>query len=152
MLLMTDVKDAPLLGTSAFRLGVVGAVVSERFAAEIAGYDLKPKHVGVLALLESAPATSQLELAGAMGVAPSLIVRLADHLERLGAVERVRDPADRRRQALRLTGHGTDLLAECTRLSRAMEHNLLAGLSAPDRAAFRAALAQVATNLDLPTD
>jgi DNA-binding MarR family transcriptional regulator len=86
-----------------------------------------------------------------MGVAPSLIVRIADHLERIGAVERVRDPADRRRQALRLTPHGTELLAECTRLSESMEHDLLAGLSAPDRAAFRTALARVATNLDLPS-
>ncbi|WP_203964261.1 MarR family winged helix-turn-helix transcriptional regulator [Actinocatenispora thailandica] len=148
---MTDVKAAPLLGTSAFRLGVVGAVVTERFAAEIAAHDLKPKHVGVLALLGSAPATSQLDLARVMGVAPSLIVRIADHLERLGAVERVRDPVDRRRQALRLTAHGSALLAECTRASREMEDELLAGLSAPDRAAFRTALAQVATNLGLPS-
>jgi DNA-binding MarR family transcriptional regulator len=151
MLVMTDADPSPLLGTSAFRLGVVGAVVTERFAAEIAGYDLKPKHVGVLALLASAPATSQLDLARTMGVAPSLIVRIADHLERIGAVERVRDPADRRRQALRLTPRGTELLAACTRLSRSMERDLLAGLSAPDRASFRTALARVATNLDLPS-
>ena len=151
MVVMTDVDPAPLLGTSAFRLGVVGAVVAERYAAEIADCDVKPKHVGILALLAAAPAASQLDLARTMGVAPSLIVRLADDLERIGAIDRVRDPADRRRQALRLTAHGTDLLAECTRRSQSMEHDLLTGLSAPDRSAFRAALAQVATNLHLPS-
>jgi len=35
-----------------------------------------------------------------MGVAPSLVVALADHLKELEAVQRVRDPADRRRQIL----------------------------------------------------
>jgi DNA-binding MarR family transcriptional regulator len=147
---MTDVKSAPLLATAAFQLGVTGTVVTDRFADRIAEYDLKPKHVGVLALLASSSVASQLDLAKAMGVAPSLVVRLADHLESLGAVERTRDPGDRRRQVLRITGHGSDLLAACTSESRALERELLAGLGAAERAAFRTALARVSANLGLP--
>lgn len=151
MLDMSDVKGTPLFTTAAFRLGTVGAVVADRFAARIADHDVKPKHVGLLAALTAAPATSQLDLARLMGVAPSLVVRLADHLEDLGAVERVRDPGDRRRQALRLTDRGRDLLATCAEISRSLDREVLAGLSAADRAALRSALATVAGNLDLPT-
>lgn len=152
MLGMSDVKGTPLFATAAFRLGTVGAVVADRFADRIAEHDLKPKHVGLLAALTTAPAASQLDLARLMGVAPSLVVRLADHLEDLGAVERVRDPGDRRRQALRLTDRGHDLLAACAEISRSLDRELLAGLSGAERAALRTGLGAVAGNLDLPFD
>lgn len=42
-----------------------------------------------------------------MGVVPSLVVTLADQLEGLGAIERVRDPDDRRRHRLGLTEEDT---------------------------------------------
>ncbi|GHI35797.1 MarR family winged helix-turn-helix transcriptional regulator [Streptomyces violascens] len=93
-----------------FRLGVLGAAATDLFAARIEAHELKPKHVGLMVVLDAGRASSQLEIAGVMGVAPSLVVALADHLEKLGAVQRVRDPADRRRQTLTLTEHGRELL------------------------------------------
>src|SRR5438445_4536111 len=99
--------------TAAFGLGTVGVLVAQRFADLIAPLDLKPKHVGLLTLLAAGGATSQLDLARTMGVAPSLVVRLADHLEQLSAILRVRAPEDRRRQILSLTDRGRDLLATC---------------------------------------
>jgi DNA-binding MarR family transcriptional regulator len=147
---MATVEDAPLPSTTAFLLGTVGAVVAQRFADRIAPLDLKPKHVGLLAVLNSGQAASQLDIATALGVVPSLIVRLADHLEHAGAVERARDPGDRRRQTLRLTDRGHALLAECVDITRSLEAEILAGLRATDRAALRSALRRVAGNLGLP--
>jgi DNA-binding MarR family transcriptional regulator len=118
---VSDVKAVLLTDSLAFRLGVVGAAVTERFAQAIAEYDLKPKHAGLLALLKSGGPASQLDLANVMHVAPSLMVTLVDHLESLGAIQRVRDPADRRRQIVSLTPAGEHLLATCVRVTQELD-------------------------------
>lgn len=74
-----------LTSTLTFRLGTLGAVLTDRFTARLAAHDLKPKHVGLLAVLDSGVAASQLDVAKIMSVAPSLVVSLADRLEELGA-------------------------------------------------------------------
>ncbi|MFJ9365581.1 MarR family winged helix-turn-helix transcriptional regulator [Nocardia sp. NPDC101769] len=149
---MNDVKKPTgLPKTVSFRLGTVGSVVADRFAARIETLELKPKHAGLMTTLSHGEAASQQELAGRLGVAPSLVVALADHLERLGAIERVRDPGDRRRQVLTLTGHGYTLLAECERAARELDEELTAGLTAKERTAFLRALGVLAAEAGLPT-
>jgi DNA-binding MarR family transcriptional regulator len=131
MMIVNDVKG--LNGTLTFRLGVLGTVVTNRFADRIAALDLKPKHAGVLVALSTGSGASQQELAGRMGVAPSLMVTLADHLEDLGAIERVRDPDDRRRQNLSLTRKGRDLLAKCARIAQQIDDELTAAVDGAER-------------------
>ncbi|MQY09859.1 MarR family winged helix-turn-helix transcriptional regulator [Actinomadura macrotermitis] len=143
---MNDVKE-----TLAFRLGTLGTLMQDRFAAKVASYELKPKHVGLMAVLrDGTAAASQQDLAARLGVAPSLIVALADHLERLGAVERVRDPGDRRRQTLALTERGADLLARCVEAARELDDEIAASLSPPQRAALHEALGRLAAGAGLP--
>lgn len=113
----------------------------------MASLDLKPSHVGVLTILANAPAKSQQDIATALDVAPSLVVKLADHLEAIGAIERTRDPDDRRRQTLRLTEHGRARYAECTAITHDLEKDLLAGLSPAERGTLIATLQRVAANL-----
>jgi DNA-binding MarR family transcriptional regulator len=146
---MAPVKKATLEHTATFQLGTIGAVVAQRFAEKIEPLGLKPKHVGLLTLLAANPASSQLDMATAMNVAPSLVVRIADQLESLGAIERTRDPDDRRRQTLRLTERGRALFAECASITRDLEADLLAGLQIAERKALIAALRHVAGNLGL---
>ncbi|MFE5286980.1 MarR family winged helix-turn-helix transcriptional regulator [Nocardia sp. NPDC056611] len=149
---MNDVKKSTELPkTVAFRLGTVGAVVADRFAARIEPLDLKPKHAGLMTALSHGEAASQQELAGRLGVAPSLVVALADHLERLGAIERVRDPADRRRQVLTLTEPGYALLAACEQAARELDTELTAGLRPGERTALQRALGVLAAEAGLPT-
>ncbi|MFE3102394.1 MarR family winged helix-turn-helix transcriptional regulator [Nocardia tengchongensis] len=149
---MNDVKKPTgLPRTVAFRLGTVGAVVADRFAARIEELDLKPKHAGLMTALSHGEAASQQELAGRLGVAPSLVVALADHLERLGAIERVRDPGDRRRQVLRLTAHGHTLLAACEQAALELDDELTAGMTAAQRTALQRALGVLAAEAGLPT-
>lgn len=144
---MATVKNAKLSDTATFQLGMVGVVVSQRFADRVAPLDLKPSHVGILTILATAPAKSQQDIATALNVAPSLIVRMADHLESIGAIERTRDPDDRRRQTLRLTEHGRARYAECTAVTHEMEKDLLAGLSPAERTTLIAILQRVAHNV-----
>lgn len=134
---MSDVKGAEALrATVVFNLGTLGALAAERFAARVEELGLKPKHAGLLAALDAEGAPSQQELATRLGVAPSLIVALADQLQELGAVERVRDPEDRRRQVLHLTATGRDLLARCARAAEAADAELTAGLGEAQRTAL----------------
>ncbi|MFF4620562.1 MarR family winged helix-turn-helix transcriptional regulator [Nonomuraea jabiensis] len=146
---MNDVK---LTSTLAFRLGTLGALVTERFSERLAAHDLKPKHVGLLAVLESGAAASQLDIARLMNVAPSLVVSLADRLEELGAVRRERDPSDRRRQTLTLTAQGRDLLATCTEAAAEIDAELAEGLGPEQAKALRTAMRTLATRNGLPAD
>ncbi|MFC5908652.1 MarR family winged helix-turn-helix transcriptional regulator [Streptacidiphilus monticola] len=138
---MSDVKGAAALrATVVFNLGTLGALASERFAAQIEALGLKPKHAGLLAALDAEAAASQQELATRLAVAPSLIVALADQLQELGAVERVRDPDDRRRQMLSLTAQGRQLLARCVSAAQAVDAELTAGLSQAQRTSLERGL------------
>ena len=131
-------RDTPRtpVGTLSVRLGVLGTAQEARYAERLAALDLKPKHAALLSALHLHGAESQLELAGLLRVAPSLVVLLADHLEALRAIERVRDPADRRRQRLRLTDEGLRLLDAAATTAAALDDELTAPLSADDRAAL----------------
>jgi DNA-binding MarR family transcriptional regulator len=119
-----------------FRLGVVGTFAANRFSAELERVDLKLKHVGMMLALKHGVAASQLELAHTLGVAPSLVVTLADHLEQRGAIQRVRDPEDRRRHILTLTAAGEDLLARCGALALGVDGEIVDNLSAAERTAL----------------
>lgn len=148
---VNDVKGArELTATATFRLGVLGSVATARFTDRVAALDLKPKHVGLLTALAQGADLSQQELASQLGVAPSLVVALADHLEGLGAVSRQRDRADRRRQVLTLTDHGRALLAECAATATELDADLLADLTPAQRAALADTLAALARALNLP--
>ncbi|WP_344466709.1 MarR family winged helix-turn-helix transcriptional regulator [Kitasatospora kazusensis] len=149
---MNDVNPPLLTSSLAFRLGTVGAVVTTRFTELVEGRGLKPKHLGLLATLSAGAASSQLELARVMGVAPSLVVSLADQLEGMGALQRVRDPADRRRQALVLTDAGRALLAECAALAHGLDDELTASLAPAEREALGRALGVLAREAGLPVE
>lgn len=141
---MSDVKGSgELRGSVVFNLGTLGALAADLFARRIEAIGLKPKHAGLLAALDGGPAASQQELAKRLGVVPSLVVALADQLQELGAVERVRDAGDRRRQVLRLTSQGRSLLSRCVDAAQAVDAELTADLD-DDR---RAALAQTLRHL-----
>ncbi|WP_042375838.1 MarR family winged helix-turn-helix transcriptional regulator [Streptacidiphilus melanogenes] len=149
----TTPRRLPGLSTTlVFKLGTLGTVATDRFTRALETFDLglKPKHVGLLVALGAGAAASQQELAARMGVAPSLVVSLADHLEQLNAVQRVRDPQDRRRQVLTLTDDGRRLLDRCEVASRELDADLAAELTDAQRAALAEALQLLADRVGLP--
>jgi len=150
MLTVNDVK--PLLrGTLAFRLGLLGTLLSNQFGQRIeAELDLKLKHAGILVALDIHGSASQQELATLVGVAPSLVVALADHLEALGAIERVRSDTDRRRMDLRLTPKGHALLVRCDEIAQTQSDEVTSALTKPDREKLHKLLGAVAAHHKLP--
>jgi len=135
---MANVKDS-----LTYHLGQVGALATERYAARLEKIDLKPKHVALLLVLQSGTAASQLEIAKILGVAPSLVVMFADHLEELGAIRRVRDPLDRRRQLLSLTDKGKVWLYECAGMAKSVDQEIAGVLSKEERALLLSMLAKL---------
>ncbi len=140
----------PLVESLPFRLGVLGTLATAQLAARLKAHGLKPKHVDLMTLLSAKAPASQLELARIMGVAPSLIVTLADHLAELGIVQRERDPEDRRRQLLTLSNRGQDLLTECAVTSASLDAELTADLTPEETAALRRGLRKLATRVGAP--
>jgi DNA-binding MarR family transcriptional regulator len=140
---VTDASPVPVDATAVFQLGVLGSIATARYSARIEPHALKPKHIGLMVVLDRGLASSQLDIARLMGIAPSLVVALADHLEGLGAVHRVRDPADRRRQVLTLTEHGHELLATCAAIARSLDAELGMDLAEAENSALMKLLARL---------
>ncbi|WP_344612954.1 MarR family winged helix-turn-helix transcriptional regulator [Dactylosporangium salmoneum] len=134
-------RGSGLAETVVYRLGALGALANSRFAARIERHGLKPRHLALMTALDAGRVASQQDLAVRLGVAPSLVVALADHLESVGAVARTRDARDRRRQVLALTEHGRELLAVCAAAARQLDEELTAALPEGDRAALDRVLA-----------
>jgi DNA-binding MarR family transcriptional regulator len=123
----------------------LGHLANRRFAERLAELGLRPRQLGILDKLQAGP-ISQLELAGALGVTPSVVVDMADELEALDAVRRVRDTHDRRRQNLQLTRRGRSLASRALRLAEQLDTELLAPLSDEQAGLLRAAVAQLAAS------
>jgi len=150
---MTDVDAERLFASPVFRLGILGDQVTRDYAVRLADLGGTPKYVGLLGMVAAGRAGSQREIASALGVAPSLVVRLVDHLAELGALERRRGTDDRRVQRLELTPRGATLLADCLGRLDEVEHDLADRLGHDRFARLAAALPDVGherTAVDLP--
>ncbi len=99
-----------------------------------------PRGYQVLATATRSEPGSQQELAHHLGVDRTVMTYLLDDLERAGLIERHPDPADRRARRIAPTERGRALLGDLDERLGAAEEQVLAGLTAADRQAFRALL------------
>ncbi|HEX4214293.1 MAG TPA: MarR family winged helix-turn-helix transcriptional regulator [Candidatus Dormibacteraeota bacterium] len=129
---------------NAFLIAQLGAHGARRYAERIAALDLTPPQVGVLVAIARNPGRSQLALAGDLQTPPTRLVTLLDALEERGAVERRRNPDDRRNNAIHLTQAGGRLMAEIGAASVAHELDFTAALDEEERGRLRALLTRIA--------
>ncbi|GAB2807974.1 hypothetical protein GCM10027176_11250 [Actinoallomurus bryophytorum] len=141
--------EESVTGTVAFMLGKLGQAATGRFADRLAPFGLRPRHCAVLELLTAGP-QAQLALARTIGVTPSVVVDMLDELEELGALRRVRDTVDRRRQLIELTPDGHGLRRTAVRLAGETDEELLGGLTAEEAALLRRALGRMASASGIP--
>jgi DNA-binding MarR family transcriptional regulator len=106
----------------------------------LAPLGLSVKAVGAMTVLEAEGPLSQRRLAERQGIDRTTMVAVVDELERLGAVERRRNPGDRRANALRLTASGRRLLALARTAVAGAEEAFLAPLTESEQRRLRAAL------------
>jgi DNA-binding MarR family transcriptional regulator len=136
-------------GGVAFLLVQLGTYVAGLFGERLKPLGLEQRHAGMLVRLAQNNGRSQQAIAELMGVNPTRMVFLTDELEKLGLVERRRNPADRRSHALYLTKAGTAMLARVREVTRAHEAALTAGLSGAERDQLTALLRRLAADQGL---
>lgn len=141
--------DALPPSTVAFLLTQVGAHAAAKFADRIGEHGLTPPQAGILGLLRSRPGISQQELAEVLGMLPSRVVAFVDDLETAGYVERVRDDADRRRYALRMTDAGRTALRTIGDVSRAHDAAITAALTTAEHETLGGLLERIAAEQGL---
>ena len=136
-------------GGVAFLLVQLGTYVAGLFGERLKPLGLEQRHAGMLVRLAQNNGRSQQAIAELMGVNPTRMVFLTDELEKLGLVERRRNPADRRSHALYLTEAGTAMLARVREVTRAHEAAITADLTGAERDQLTALLRRLAADQGL---
>jgi DNA-binding MarR family transcriptional regulator len=131
-------------GSLAFLLVQLGMHGARQFGERLQPLGLEQRQAGMLVRLAASEGRSQQALAAMLGINATRMVFLVDELEKLGLVERRRNPEDRRSHALYLTGPGRAVLAQVRAVAAEHEQQMSAGLTGEQRAELIALLRQVA--------
>jgi MarR family transcriptional regulator, lower aerobic nicotinate degradation pathway regulator len=145
----TETKTAPrlpaeLVASNLFLLKRLGFTAKQRSLDEYEKIGLNPYHYAILALLDEGAPETQAAIADSLGYDRGTLVGLLDELEEQRLIERKRDPDDRRRHLVRLTGDGKRMLGRLRALSDRLENEFLAPLDAEQRATLHALLLDLA--------
>jgi DNA-binding MarR family transcriptional regulator len=133
----TALFDAPdWADTVAIRAMRLGDAFLTRMTILLAEFGITPLQYNVLRILYVRDADGEGLPVGAIGgslVATTIdVTRLIDRLEKLGCLERIRQPGDRRVVRVRLTKAGFDMVERIHGPLIAHHHALLARVSKPD--------------------
>jgi len=133
-----------LASSTTFLLKRLGFAAKEQALEAYEEAGLHPYHHAVLAVLDEGSRETQGAIADALAYDRGQLVGLLDELEERGLVERQRDPADRRRQSVRITPVGKRALEKLRALARRLEDDFLAGLDESERAMLHDVLRHLA--------
>jgi DNA-binding MarR family transcriptional regulator len=112
---------------------------------EVLGMNLK--QVSMLVALRDQGELPQTLLCDMMGTTQNTVVTWLNDLEERGYVARLRDPDDRRKHNVTITAAGAAALERAETELRRLEDEVLAGLSADERAQLRRLLARALETL-----
>jgi DNA-binding MarR family transcriptional regulator len=101
-----------LADRTGFLVSQAHLLMRSRADAALQPLGIEVRHFGALAVASAIGPRSQQQVAKALGVTPPVIVPIVDELEARGLLRRVRNPADRRSYALRITPEGERALVE----------------------------------------
>ncbi|MFI0943542.1 MarR family winged helix-turn-helix transcriptional regulator [Streptomyces sp. NPDC021020] len=138
-----DGTPPTLTALTTYLLSKTGKAARGRLAAQLAAQGLRLWHMAVLAALADFGPHTQRELAERLTIDPSDMVKVLDDLTAAGHVTRTRDPADRRRVRVALTGSGTAALAAQVTQAESVQSALLAPLTPQERATLHALLLRI---------
>jgi DNA-binding MarR family transcriptional regulator len=133
-------------GHSGPLLELIARRIRAEAESEIETFDLRPRHVVALTLLQLVGEQSQSDLGEALRVDRTNLVGLLNDLEAANLIERRRSPQDRRRHTVSLTPGGTRRLAEVENALTEAEQRVLAVLDSEQQATLHALLEQVTAN------
>lgn len=112
------------------------------------GDPLSSRHAAILRELRASGPTSQISLARATAVDPSLVVRVLDDLEGQKLVKRSRNENDRRAMVVSLTDEGRQALGPLDAAYRRLAGAMQRPLSVDERETFIALAHKITESLD----
>ncbi|MGJ4952886.1 MarR family winged helix-turn-helix transcriptional regulator [Bradyrhizobium sp. HKCCYLS20291] len=114
--------------------------------AALAAVDLDVILYSILETIAANPGTTQIAIAGALGIERARMVGLLDHLQKAGLIVRERSEQDRRAHALGLTPRGRVILRKANVAVAAHEKRVARRLGADNYRRALAALSQFETD------
>jgi len=131
-------------------LGVVSRAYKRVATGALSGFAPGPRGYQALAVIGRVRPHSQAELALLLGMERTPLTYLLDELERLGLVNRVADPADRRARIVSATSDGFAVLSDLDARLRRAEAALLATIDPEDGDRLRLLLVRLAAEVADP--
>ncbi|AKH43143.1 DNA-binding MarR family transcriptional regulator [Altererythrobacter atlanticus] len=123
-----------LSGSVGPRIRLLRNAMQMRSISASAPYGLPTGSLTVLALVAANPGSSQIALARQAGINKSGLVGIVDELERRGLAARDRSQSDRRRNTLRVTPEGEEMMNTLFALVTEQEAPIRDALGAKDMA------------------
>lgn len=120
-----------------------------RFRRALRPLDVGAQEYVVMKQLEALQTASQADLADSLSIDYSNLATLTGDLHDRGLIERLRDPADRRRYVVRLTTSGEALIARADRAIDSGEEDMLRTLDDAERERLWELLGKVADAAEL---
>jgi len=130
---MNEVKLSTLDDAVGYWLRRAQLAVFEDFARRFVALELTPAQFSTLIAIRDNPGRRQSDIAAALGIRRPNFVALLDELERRRLAERTPSGADRRANALRLTGAGEALLARALAAQHEQESAIRAHIGEAER-------------------
>ena len=146
---MAEVQSAVERIPYGLLLARLGQESVARFRRSLRPLNLGAQEFIVLKQLQAFGSCSQGELADALGIDYSNLAVVTGQLYSRGLIERHRDPADRRRYVVELTGDGRRLLSHADKTIEAGEEDILSALDESERQQLWELLRRMADTLEL---
>jgi len=146
---MAEVQSAVERIPYGLLLARLGQESVARFRRSLRPLNLGAQEFIVLKQLQAFGSCSQGELADALGIDYSNLAVVTGQLYSRGLIERHRDPADRRRYVVELTGDGRRLLSDADKTIEAGEEDILSALDDSERQQLWELLRRMADTLEL---
>ena len=135
-----------LLANTAFLLARLGMAIKSHALDEFERAGFSMYQYSVLAVLDEGDCAAQATIAQMLGLDSSQLVGVLDGLEEQGLVERRRDPNDRRRHAVNLTGDGKRQLVRLRAIAKRIEQSVLGPLDERSRTTLHDLLELIASD------
>ena len=126
----------------------VGTIIADQFGQEaLAAHGLSIAMWRVMAVLSSAGAQRQIDLAELTSIGASTLSRLVTRLIRLDLVSRTRSASSNREVAVKLSAKGEALVGRLIPIAKAYEATAIAGLPPQELAVLKRCLRRVYCNM-----
>lgn len=133
---------------AAYLVGRLERAVRRRISETLVPFKLSVAQYTALSVIRRHGESSNADLATRAFITPQAMNEVVQVLEQRKLVTRRPDPSHGRIVNLLLTKRGIEVLEECDAAVRRLEQTMLAGLTAPQREAFRDALLACAQALE----